>query len=456
MIIKGTVVTTLVLVAVLGVLLLALGGSSAKPVLAASGCVPPPSGLVSWWPGEGNADDIFYGNDGTLVGDTTFGAGKVGQAFEFDGNGDWIVVDHDPSLNLDNYTLDAWVKPSQFPFDWAALITKEAGPRPPSLWLYRDTVEVWVSPFGLAARSTGRLALNEWSHVAATYDGSAIAIYINGALDVSVPRVGTPPVNTHPFIFGAARENDGFYNFQGLMDEIEIFDRALTAAEIQSIYDAGSAGKCGPGVPVADAGDDRTFEWTSGSTEVTLDGTGSSDPQGDILSYSWTIVDRPLGSAATLSDANTATPTLTPDKLGDYEVEVTVDDGINETSSDTVIVTLVDTTPPSISAAFVPVRGGSGLFRVEYNCSDACDEGPSITSAILHVRDIEISVTNGQLVKLKASDEVMRIFQKLGGEKRDDGVLEIMAPSFELVVACEDSSGNAAQATAVPDFGSED
>jgi hypothetical protein len=62
-------------------------------------CVPPPAGLVSWWPGEGNAQDITGPNDGTLQGGTTF-EGIVGQAFRFDGTNDYIRVRHHPSLNL--------------------------------------------------------------------------------------------------------------------------------------------------------------------------------------------------------------------------------------------------------------------------------------------------------------------------------------------------------------------
>src|SRR5262249_47652088 len=48
-------------------------------------CLPPPAGLVSWWPGDGNTDDVVGGNIGTALGGVTFGAGEVGQAFNFNG-----------------------------------------------------------------------------------------------------------------------------------------------------------------------------------------------------------------------------------------------------------------------------------------------------------------------------------------------------------------------------------
>src|SRR5262249_60170423 len=73
-------------------------------------CVTPPPNMVSWWPGDGNANDIQDGNNGTLQGGATFAAGKVAQAFSFDGvNGSVTVPD---SANLDitgPLTIDVWV-----------------------------------------------------------------------------------------------------------------------------------------------------------------------------------------------------------------------------------------------------------------------------------------------------------------------------------------------------------
>src|SRR5438132_1473161 len=68
---------------------------------------PIPPGLVSWWPGENNANDIYGSNNGTLVNGTGFAAGKVGQAFSLDGVNDYVDVG--AGFNLDKMTLDAWV-----------------------------------------------------------------------------------------------------------------------------------------------------------------------------------------------------------------------------------------------------------------------------------------------------------------------------------------------------------
>ena len=88
--------------------------------------------------------------------------------------------------------------------------------------------------------------------------------------------------------------------------------------------------------PTADAGADVSVEL--GNT-ANLDGSASSDPDGDTLTYTWAIVSSPGSSSAALSATSTATTTLTPDVAGDYEVELTVDDGNGGTATDTVIVT---------------------------------------------------------------------------------------------------------------------
>src|SRR5437868_13593808 len=66
------------------------------PFNAAATCVQPPSNLVAWWPGDGNAKDIVGGNDGTLSGVVTFTLGRVGQAFAFDGTSGEVLVPHAP------------------------------------------------------------------------------------------------------------------------------------------------------------------------------------------------------------------------------------------------------------------------------------------------------------------------------------------------------------------------
>jgi hypothetical protein len=96
-------------VALLAVIVVALSALSSNAVSQAN-CTPPASGLVSWWRAEGNTLDQVGGDNGTLVGNTTYGAGEVGQGFVFDGNGDTVRVGFPASLQLQNFTFETWIR----------------------------------------------------------------------------------------------------------------------------------------------------------------------------------------------------------------------------------------------------------------------------------------------------------------------------------------------------------
>jgi hypothetical protein len=79
--------------------------------MSQSACIPAPTGMVAWWPGDGNADDIVGGRNGTLVNGAGFDPGMVGQAFSFNGV-NWVEVPDDPiwTLGTSDFTIDLWVK----------------------------------------------------------------------------------------------------------------------------------------------------------------------------------------------------------------------------------------------------------------------------------------------------------------------------------------------------------
>src|ERR1043166_3836594 len=76
---------------------------------APAACTPAPSGLLSWWPGDGNAADIVYTNTGTLQGGATNITGLVGKAFTFDGSSAFVQIADSPSLRPTNLTIECWV-----------------------------------------------------------------------------------------------------------------------------------------------------------------------------------------------------------------------------------------------------------------------------------------------------------------------------------------------------------
>jgi len=108
----------IVIPVIVGILILGTIGLSQN--VYAPSCLPAPSGLVGWWPGDGNADDIADGNPGELIGDTAFAAGKVGQAFSLDGINDSISV---PGISAPtDKTYSLWVKVDATPGRFNTLI----------------------------------------------------------------------------------------------------------------------------------------------------------------------------------------------------------------------------------------------------------------------------------------------------------------------------------------------
>lgn len=141
--------------------------------------------------------------------------------------------------------------------------------------------------------------------------------------------------------------------------------------------------------PVADAGPDENVEIEQ---SVTLDASGSSDPDGDALEYDWLLLSAPGGSAASLSGATTDSPNVTPDLAGTYRIELTVSDG-TDTDTDEVEVLARNPGDP----APTPTPGGNGQNAGDYpHHSGACDvsgldaEAPGTLALLLALVSLRI------------------------------------------------------------------
>ena len=226
-------------------------------------CVPPPASMVSWWPGDENANDIQGNNNGTLQNGATFAAGKVGQAFSFDGVNDFIEVPNSPALNPTNQiTVDAWYKPVSFNGSGAnPIVDKGYLSHTDPYYQYSLNVtgdQYWhdQAAFNFYIAAGGVLygawtgpnfwAPGIWYHIAGTYDGSNVKLYVNGVLVDSAPASGVMTDYGKNLRIGVPSNisRTGVDFLPGLVDEVEIFNRALSASEIQAIANAGSAGKC--------------------------------------------------------------------------------------------------------------------------------------------------------------------------------------------------------------------
>jgi len=201
------------------------------------------SDLVAYWnfdegTGTTAADSSGNGNTGTLTNGPQWATGITGKALYFDGIGDNIIVADSNSLDLTGpYTLSAWVNPAATFTDFRSILVKNY-----SYYLYASVAGYCGDGSPLGGFNGTRantvcqpplLPVNTWTHLSLTYDGSTLTLYRNGVAVASSAASEALSPTTGTLQIGASQYGE---NFQGLIDEVRIYRRALTATEIQSIY----------------------------------------------------------------------------------------------------------------------------------------------------------------------------------------------------------------------------
>lgn len=201
------------------------------------------SGTIIDYSGEGNngmASGTSYGN-----------AGKFGTALGFDGTDDYINVSYSSSLDLTNdLTIEMWIKPGSIQKQYADIMDKKHSPQTDeSAWViqqyssetnkycfawYTDTWEGWSSDLGT------QLAADTWQHFAIIKEGINVKTYVNGIEKVSFTAGNaTIRTNNYSLTIGANAEGLDRY-FNGIIDEVAIYNRTLTATEILNHYKRGA------------------------------------------------------------------------------------------------------------------------------------------------------------------------------------------------------------------------
>lgn len=233
----------------------------AQPV---ANCTAAPAGLVAWWPGDGNATNLIGGNPGSLENGATFTNGLVAQAFNLDGSDDYVdigdlaLLDHATEISV-----LAWIRKESADNSHAGFVGKYDN-RPD--YGYQDTFLLYngesakqnkgsfyvvFEDFDFAhADGVNDIPVQEWVFIAGTWRNSdgQIALYKNGALESSAAGGVGNRLNAHRLYTAKIGEwgvlRDSNYKFHGQIDEVAIFNRALSSDEIAAIYAAGSAGIC--------------------------------------------------------------------------------------------------------------------------------------------------------------------------------------------------------------------
>ena len=202
-------------------------------------------GLVGYWSlndGKGDFATDFSGNGnkGTLTGGPTWTNGKLGKALSFDGSNDYVDVGSSATLAPPNISVSFWTTNNVAPAQFDGLLAKTA---PPTVWstgwgfFYNSGTEIrfFIEGYGVNV-AFATIAPMQWNHVVGTWDGATVRIFVNGVDGTSDLFSGTMTA-TNPMEIG--RIGTDTYNINGLIDEVRIYNRALSTSTVQALYRSG-------------------------------------------------------------------------------------------------------------------------------------------------------------------------------------------------------------------------
>lgn len=332
--------------------------------------------LVAWYQfgadtGGAFPDATGNGNQGSCVagGCPTFvpGDGQPAGAYDFTASGDYIAIANESNFDFTtNFTAAFWMKSSSLGSQWGQLVGKGDSSWSVDQAMSSNNLQftTWAPGFDELRGSTN-VADNQWHHIAVVYDGSEKILYVDGAVDARKPY--TNPINTNDVNVRLGMNAEypaGEYS--GLLDDVRIYKRALTAAEVAALMSPGTP----PVATILSPADGDPFR--AGDT-ISFSGSAFDAEDGIIPggSLSWEILFHHNGQTDTVltlqnaSSGSFTVPTVGLDSLGDvfYEVRLTATD--SDGFTDTVWHLLdpqrstvtIDSVPPGIGLTFE----GSGV-----------------------------------------------------------------------------------------------
>lgn len=219
-------------------------------VVADDGVMDLTSGLVAYYPFSGNANDLsVYGNHGIVYGAqlTADRMGNTNQAYYFDGANDYILIQNSPELNpQEELTISAWMKPVSFTGTGNnGIVSKGFTSYTYPYYQYHLALtgnSYYNNPgsFEFYAQQRNVFTPNhtwipgQWYHVVGRYSTSSIKIFVNGSLSSEGPANGSMSIYSTPVCIGKS----SYTNLctPGTIDDVRIYNRALTESEIMALY----------------------------------------------------------------------------------------------------------------------------------------------------------------------------------------------------------------------------
>jgi hypothetical protein len=368
----------------------------------------PTNGLVAWYPFSGNAnDESGNGNNGNVngAGLTTDRFGNLNSAYDFNGNGDFIqaLYSQTPDFNS-GITMQAWVRidgtntnypcatqNGDFCFQFVIASSSSFDDGHYRISLNQSTLDFIgrVNSVSNGAGTTSQTVIDpnspEWHHIVTTYDNTNVTIYVDGLMEGQNSWSGTIGQGLNTVMFGKSMNSSNYpYYTKGKIDDVGVWNRALTSCEVQQLYNAQASS-----VSAAVSTSGSTTFCQGGEVELTA-------PAG--YDYLWSTTE--------------TTQSIVVNSTGTYSVQV-IDGACSETSQ---AITTTVLTNPSVSlspfssvcenASAITLVGGSpagGTYTVNSNSATELD--PSVTGS--GMQTIEYSYTDQNNCSGSASQNVM-------------------------------------------------
>lgn len=223
-------------------------------------------------------ESTYRAFDGTVNGSPTYAAGVIGNAITLDGIADYITVPNDAELEPSNITVSAWVKPTGSGNRVICSNYRSAGSQSNGwrLMLTSSGVQFQIlnePNYGTASLSGSSIENGNWHHVVGTFDGTSVKLYYDGVLETTTAFAYTPAYISNAFRIGSILTNSGeAYFFDGAIDDVRMYNRALSDLEVAGIYNSTLA------APPSDFVAEWLFDSDGGETLGNHDATEVGSP----------------------------------------------------------------------------------------------------------------------------------------------------------------------------------
>lgn len=248
----------------------------------------------SWWKAEGNANDSVGTNHGTLQNGATFAPGVEGQAFKFDGVDDYVSVPNSSSLNFGtgDFTVSFWAKFNNLGNNGNGLIHKDNYGSPGAYkgWLFNICDDCAGSPgIGLETRNIGQgidnnarfptsnFQTGKWYNIVGMRQSNILYLYVDGVLRATVPETSPTDLSNDIELNMGSLSLGSRQFFNGLLDEVNIYNRALSATEIVELSNIDKTAPVISNIPSSQAveatgGNGATVSWNNLTAIDAVDG----------------------------------------------------------------------------------------------------------------------------------------------------------------------------------------